>query len=151
MGWVLACYVVAGIGALAMRDAQGFYGQLNRPAWAPPGWVFGPVWTVLYGLMGVAAWMVWREGGVERRAGVLGLFLVQLALNGLWSWLFFAWQLGAASTAEIIVLWALIAVTTVRFWRVRALSGILMVPYLVWVTYAVALCWAIWKLNRGVL
>jgi tryptophan-rich sensory protein len=114
-GWLAASFVAAALGAVATRQAPEFYAQLVRPDWAPPGWLFGPVWTVLYALMGIAAWRVWRKAGF---GSALYLFLAQLALNALWSWLFFAWRLGAAAFAEVVVLWALIAATLAAFLRI---------------------------------
>jgi translocator protein len=149
--WLLLSFVTAAVGAIASANAPEFYHQLVRPTWSPPAWLFGPVWTVLYLLMGIAAWLVWRERGVAGARVALTLFLVQLALNALWSWLFFAWRLGAASVAEIVVLWALIVATTVAFWRVRPLAGGLLVPYLVWVSFAAVLNFAIWRLNPQLL
>lgn len=144
-------FAAAGAGGFATARAGSFYAQLDRPVWAPPASAFGPVWTVLYILMGVAAWLVWRERGFSGARAALSLFLVQLALNALWSWLFFAWRLGALASAEVVVLWALILATAVAFWRVRRLAGLLLVPYLLWVGYAAALTVAIWRLNPGVL
>ena len=148
--WLGVSYLAAALGAIASVDAGSFYAQLLRPTWAPPGWVFGPVWTLLYGLMGIAAWLVWRRGGPRARP-VLALFLVQLAVNALWSWLFFAWQLGAAALADILLLWPLILLTTLGFWRVRPLAGLLLVPYLAWVGFAGFLNYAVWRLNPGLL
>ena len=151
MGWLLVSFAAATIGGIASANAPEFYRQLVRPDWAPPAWVFGPVWTVLYALMAIAAWLVWREQGFRGARVALGLFLMQLALNALWSWLFFAWQLGAASMVEIAVLWALILATTVAFWRVRPLAGALLLPYLAWVSFAAVLNFAIWRLNPQLL
>lgn len=151
LGWLLASFVAAAIGAAASVQAAAFYGQLAQPSWAPPPAVFGPVWSVLYALMGIAAWLVWREGGFVRRGGVLALFVVQLAVNALWSWLFFAWHRGALAFADILVLWLLIAATIVAFWRVRAWAGVLLLPYLGWVSFAMALNYAVWQLNPQVL
>src|SRR5262245_33528836 len=107
-GWLVLTFAAAGIGALATATAGEFYGQLVRPSWAPPASVFGPVWTVLYALMAVAAWLVWRARGFAGARGALVLFVVQLAANSLWSWLFFAWRRGDLAFAEILVLWVLI-------------------------------------------
>ena len=101
--------------------------------------------------MGAAAWLVWRERGFRGARAALALFLVQLVLNALWTWLFFAWRLGAAAFIEILLLWALIAATLVAFWRLRPLAGYLLVPYLLWVGFASALTYAVWQLNPGVL
>ncbi|MGN2246865.1 TspO/MBR family protein [Frateuria sp. GZRR35] len=150
-GWWLLSFAAAAIGALASIQAAAFYGQLAQPSWAPPASVFGPVWTVLYALMGVAAWLVWREAGQPGRRGALVLFVVQLALNALWSWLFFAWHLGGWAFADIVVLWLLLVATVAAFWRVRTIAGALLLPYLAWVSFATALNWAVWRLNPSVL
>jgi tryptophan-rich sensory protein len=147
-GWLAASFAAAAVGAVATRQAPEFYAQLVRPDWAPPGWLFGPVWTVLYALMGIAAWRVWRKAGF---GSALYLFLAQLALNALWSWLFFAWRLGAAAFAEVVVLWALIAATLAAFLRIDRLAGALLVPYLLWVSFACALTYAVWRANPQVL
>ena len=136
---LLLAFAAAAIGGVASASAPEFYRELTRPAWAPPAWLFGPVWTVLYLLMGIAAWLVWRERGFGGARTALSLFLVQLAANALWSWLFFAWRQGALAFVEIVILWALILATVVAFWRVRPLAGALLVPYLAWVSFATAL------------
>jgi tryptophan-rich sensory protein len=150
-GWLVVCFAASGIGAIASVQARDFYGQLAQPAWAPPSSVFGPVWTVLYALMAISAWLVWRRGGIRANRAALSLFLLQLALNALWSWLFFAWHLGGWAFAEIVVLWFLILATLVAFWRVRALAGALLGPYLAWVGFASALNHCVWQLNPQVL
>lgn len=151
IGWLVTCFVASAIGALASIRAGSFYLSLDRPEWAPPASVFGPVWSVLYAMMAIAAWLVWREGGFRRARPALTLFLVQLALNALWSWLFFAWRLGALAFVDILLLWVLIVATLIAFWRIRPLAGALLVPYLLWVSFAAALNYAIWQLNPGVL
>lgn len=150
-GWLLLSLAAGAIGAIATSDARGFYAQLIRPEWAPPGWLFAPVWSTLYVLMGIAAWLVWRRSGFRSGAGALGLFLVQLAVNALWSWLFFAWHLGGLAFLEILILWALILATIVAFWRSSAVAGALMLPYLAWVAFACALTYSTWQLNPGIL
>lgn len=147
LGWLALTFVGAALGAAASVQAGTFYGQLVRPAWAPPGWLFGPVWTGLYLLMGIAAWLVWRERGFREARAALALFLVQLALNALWTWLFFAWRMGALASIEILVLWGLILATLLAFRRVHPLAAALLLPYLAWVTFASALTLAIWRLN----
>jgi tryptophan-rich sensory protein len=144
-------FAAAAAGGLASAQAGSFYAQLARPAWAPPGWLFGPAWSVLYTLMGVAAWLVWRERGWRGAPVAHLLNVLQLAANALWTWLFFAWRLGAWSCAEIVVLWVLILATGAAFWRVRALAGALLVPYLAWVTFATGLAFEIYRLNPGLL
>ncbi|HWA38113.1 MAG TPA: TspO/MBR family protein [Burkholderiales bacterium] len=151
LGWLLLAFAAAAVGGIASIDAASFYAGLARPAWAPPGSVFGPVWTVLYALMGVSAWLVWRERGATYRKPALGVFIVQLVANALWSWLFFHWKNGALAFAEVLLLLALIAVTVGLFWRVRRLAALLMLPYLAWVAFASALTWAVWRANPGLL
>lgn len=151
-GWLILCFATSAVGALATRDAGSFYALLLRPAWAPPGWLFGPVWTALFLCMAVAAWLVWREPRSHpARRLALGLFVVQLGANALWSWLFFAWRLGGAAFAEVLMLWALIAATAFVFWRIRPAAGWLMIPYLLWVAFASALNWTLWQANPLVL
>ena len=150
-GWLLLSFAAAALGAIASIEAKSFYALLTRPSWAPPGWLFGPVWTVLYVLMGVAAWLVWRSSGFKTSRTALVLFVLQLAANALWTWLFFAWHQGAVAFAEILLLWGLIVATTVSFWRLNSFAGVLMLPYLAWVTFATALTLAVWRLNPGVL
>lgn len=147
IGWLLLSFAAAAIGAIASVQAANFYQQLAQPSWAPPSSVFGPVWSALYALMAIAAWLVWREGGWPRQRGVLALFLIQLAVNALWSWLFFGWHRGALAFADIVLLWLLIVATVVGFWRVRPLAGALFLPYLCWVSFASALNYAVWHLN----
>lgn len=151
MGWLLVAFAAGAIGAFASVDAREFYGQLVRPEWAPPGWLFGPVWSTLYVLMGISAWLVWRRNGFKPNQLPLMLFIVQLAVNALWSWLFFAWHQGALAFAEVLVLWALIVATCVAFWRCYAPAGMLLLPYLAWVTFASFLTYATWRLNPGLL
>jgi benzodiazapine receptor len=113
--------------------------------------VFGPVWTVLYALMGVASWLVWRERGAIARKPALMIYIVQLVANALWSWLFFYWKTGALAFAEVLLLLALIVATVVLFWRVRRLAAVLLLPYLAWVAFASALTWSVWRANPGML
>ena len=151
VAWLVITFLAAGIGSLAIMQAETFYAQLVRPSWAPPSAVFGPVWTVLYALMGIAAWLVWREGGFSAARTALTLFLLQIAVNALWSWLFLGWHLGALSFAFILLLWILIAATLVTFLRTQPLAGILLVPYLLWVSFASVLNYTIWQLNPQLL
>jgi tryptophan-rich sensory protein len=151
VAWLIVSFLAAAVGGAASIQAGSFYTRLLRPEWAPPPEAFGPVWTVLYVLMGLAAWLVWREGGFRAAKPALTLFLVQLALNALWTWIFFAWQRGGLAFAEVLVLWALIVATLISFWRIRPLAGALLVPYLLWVTFAAALTWSVWRLNPQLL
>jgi translocator protein len=151
LGWLLLSFAAAAIGAVASSDAGAFYGQLARPSWAPPGWLFAPVWTVLYLLMGTAAWLVWRVHGFKEAKTALTLFIIQLGANALWTWLFFVWRQGALAFAEILLLWCLIAATAILFRRLNAVAAALLLPYLAWVTFASALTFATWQLNSGLL
>jgi tryptophan-rich sensory protein len=149
--WLAVTFLAAAIGGAASIQADSFYAELVQPSWAPSSWVFGPVWSALYVSMGVAAWLVWRVDGFRSTRMALNLFLAQLVFNSLWSWLFFAWHRGALAFADILLLWILIAATIVGFLRVRAAAGWLLVPYLLWVTFATALNYALWKLNPEIL
>lgn len=149
VGWFLLVYATAAIGAVASIQAVSFYLQLTRPAWAPPAWVFGPVWTALYALMAMAAWLVWRGPG--RARGALTLFVIQLAANALWSWLFFVWHIGAYAFIEMLLLVVLIVATLAAFWRVSRLAAALLLPYLAWVLFAAMLTWSVWRNNPGLL
>jgi translocator protein len=150
-GWLVGLLAVtfagAGIGAIASASAPEFYQTLAKPSWAPPPAVFGPVWTVLYVLIAVAAWLVVRENGWKAARVELALFLVQLIVNAGWTWLFFALRSGTAAFFDIIVLLVLVALMTGAFWRVRTLAGALLLPYVVWVAFASALTWSVWSLN----
>lgn len=150
-GWLVLAFAAAAIGALASVQAGAFYLDLVRPAWAPPSWLFGPVWSVLYLFMGVAAWLVWRTQGRTARRTALFVFVIQLVANALWTWLFFVWHQGALAFAEILLLWALILVTIVMFARISKLAAALLLPYLAWVSFASALNFSLWRLNPGVL
>jgi tryptophan-rich sensory protein len=150
-GWLAASFIAGGLGAIASADAAIFYGQLSQPSWAPPAWLFGPVWSVLYVLMGVAAWLVWRKHGFIGASTALRLFGLQLLANALWTWLFFKWHLGAAAFAEILLLWLLIAATIFAFWRLHRLAALMLMPYLAWVSFATALTLSLWQLNASLL
>lgn len=145
--WLAITFGAAAVGAVASANAGTFYQQLARPGWAPPGWLFGPVWTALYLLMGIAAWLVWRPAGFRAAAAALVLFLAQLAVNALWTWLFFAWKQGGWAFAEILVLWVLILATVIAFRRASPVAGALLIPYLAWVTFAAVLNLVTWRMN----
>jgi translocator protein len=136
--------LAAAIGGVGSVTAPSFYKELARPAWAPPPSLFGPVWTALYLMMGIAAFLVWRAHGWN---GALTLFLVHLIVNTLWSWLFFRWGSGVGSLADIAVLWLLVLILTIWFFRLRPIAGWLLVPYLAWVTFASALNFAIVRMS----
>lgn len=147
IGWLLACLATGAVGALATRHAREFYAGLVKPTWAPPGWLFGPVWTALYLMMGVAAWLVWRQSGWTGAEVALSLFLGQLVCNALWSWLFFTWRRGGLAFADIVLLTGLVVATALAFARVTVLAALLLLPYLAWVTFATALTRALWRTN----
>lgn len=144
-GWLLVTFAAAALGAIASVDAASFYGALIKPTWAPPASVFSPVWSVLYLLMGIAVWLVWRESQATKHT--LGLFIVQLIVNALWSWLFFVWHLGAWSFAGVLLLMLLILATQFAFWKISRMAGMLLIPYLLWVGFASVLTWTIWQNN----
>ena len=143
--WLALCFSAAAFGGLF--GPSEWYAKLNKPAWNPPGWVFGPVWGALYTMMAVAAWLVWRRGGFRARRVPLGFFLSQLLFNALWSPAFFGLRNPGLAFADIALLWSLVLVTVVSSWRVRPLAGALLAPYLAWVSFAAALNLAIWSLN----
>jgi len=144
------CFGAAGVGsALTTPAIGGWYAALKKPSWTPPNWIFGPVWSLLYLMMALAAWLVWRRAGIAPATVALVLFGLQLAFNVAWSALFFALRMPGIAFAEIVVLWALILAAVIAFWRVIPLAGILMAPYLAWVTFAAALNFAVWIINRG--
>lgn len=148
---VVATGAAAAMGSIASVSAPEFYLALNRPTWAPPPWLFGPAWTVLYILMAIAAWIVVRVDEWPAAKPKMALYGVQLVANALWSWLFFGLHSGAAAFAEVLMLWLLIAATIVVFWRTHKLAGALLFPYIAWVSFATALTWAVWQANPGVL
>jgi len=143
-GWIAVCFAAAGIGAQVTDPA--WYQTLERPAWAPPAWLFGPVWTVLYLLMGIAAWLVWSRDGFAGARLALSLFLVQLVFNAAWTWLFFGLRRPGLAFAEILILWGLILATVVAFKRHRRAAAWLLAPYVIWVTYAAMLNASLWQL-----
>lgn len=142
----LAVVVVAVVGGLATAAPERQYAGFEQPAWAPPSWLFGPVWTVLYILIAVSGWLVWRRaGGLTSPAHVV--YGIQLLLNMAWTPLFFAAGLYGLAFAEIVVLWLSIVATIVLFARIDRTAAWLLAPYLAWVTFASALNLAIWMLN----
>lgn len=134
---------------VTVTGINSWYAYLNKPWFTPPNWVFGPVWTVLYILMGISlamVWGAWKEKNPLARTGLI-LFGTQLALNVAWSYLFFGLQSPLLGLAGIIVLWIAIAATIIWFWRIRRLAAVIMLPYIVWVTIAAFLNYSIWVLN----
>ena len=146
--WLVLCFAVATVsGSSTAREVAGWYRSLVRPAIAPPNWVFGPVWTLLYVLMAVAAWRVALAPPSAVRTWGLLFFLVQLALNFAWSWIFFRMHAIGAALAEVLLLWLLIGATTLLFARAAPLAAWLLAPYWAWVSFAGILNAAFWRLN----
>jgi tryptophan-rich sensory protein len=144
-GWLLLCFAAASPGAVFMPGE--WYAALKKPAWNPPGWIFGPVWTALYTMMAVAAWLVWRRGGWKEQRRPLLIFLSQLALNALWTPLFFGLHRPGVAFAEIVLLWLAIVATVAAFRPVNRGAAWLLVPYLAWVSFAAVLNGTLWRLN----
>ena len=145
---LVLCFMAAGIGgAVTTPKIDGWYDTLTKPTWNPPDWIFGPVWSALYLAMALAAWLVWRQSGWVGAKVALTLFGVQLALNTLWSCLFFGLETPGFAFLEILMLWMAVAATMVTFWLRSRVAGLLFVPYLAWVTFAAILNFTIWRLN----
>ncbi|HEY1208369.1 MAG TPA: TspO/MBR family protein [Terracidiphilus sp.] len=146
--WIGICFAVAGVsGSWTASEVPGWYRTLTRPSIAPPNWVFGPVWTLLYALMAIAAWQVWESAASPWRTWGLALFLIQLLLNFTWSLIFFRHHAIGAALVEVVALWAAIGATTLVFGRVSPVAAWLMAPYWAWVTFATVLNAAFWRLN----
>jgi tryptophan-rich sensory protein len=146
--WLALCFAVAGVsGSWTASEIPGWYRTLTRPSISPPSWLFGPVWTLLYAMMAIAAWQVSQTSPSTLRTWAIGLFLTQLALNFAWSFLFFRCHAIGGALAEVIVLWLAIGATTLVFGRVMPSAAGLMVPYWAWVTFAAVLNAAFWRLN----
>ncbi len=142
--FLVAVFAAALLGSVFVSSSpQRWYRQ---PSWAPPEWVFGPVWTVLYVMMAVSAWLVWRKTGAAARKA-LAVFAVQLALNAAWTPVFFGLQAPGAAFAVIVLLWFAIGATIVAFVRHSRFAALLLVPYMLWVSFAAALNWSIWRLT----
>jgi benzodiazapine receptor len=143
--WIVVSMAAGWVGSRFMPGE--WYASLAKPSWNPPSSVFGPVWSILYILMGIAAWLVWRKVGFSGAPVVLGLFIVQLVLNSLWSYFFFGVHQPGLAFIEIVVLWSMILIITIGFWRVSVLAGVLLLPYLCWVGFASVLNLQLWRLN----
>jgi benzodiazapine receptor len=145
---VAVCFVAAGVGSQStFPSVKTWYPSLVKPSWTPPSWLFGPVWTLLYTLMGISLWLVWRERGLLGAPTAMAVFAAQLVLNALWSVLFFKMQAPGPAFAEIVALLVGILTTILVFARISTVAALLLLPYLVWVSYATALNYAIWRLN----
>lgn len=148
IGWVLVCFLAAGIGSAATTpQIPGWYAGLEKPSFNPPAWIFGPVWSTLYLMMAISAWLVWRIGGWKHGSLALGVFCGHLVLNTLWSVLFFGLQSPTAAAAEIVLLWLAIVATILLFWRHQRVAALLLAPYLAWVSFAAVLNFTIAAMN----
>jgi tryptophan-rich sensory protein len=143
--FLVATFSAGAVGAMFMPGA--WYEALAKPSWTPPNWLFGPVWTALYILIAVSAWLVWREVGLSAARLALALFAAQLFLNALWSWLFFGLERPGLALIDILLLEAAIVWMIVTFWPLSRLAGMMLIPYLIWVSFATLLNAAIWRLN----
>ena len=145
---ILLCFGAAWVGSrLTAPSLSGWYTSLRKPAWTPPNWVFGPVWSALYLCMAIAAWLVWRKLELPGAKLALFLFAFQLVLNVCWSGIFFTLHNPGAAFVEIVVLWLSILATALAFWPLSQAASWLMAPYLLWVAFAAMLNYAIWRLN----
>ena len=145
VGWLALSFAAAAVGGFFLPGE--WYAGLRKPAWNPPNWIFGPVWTALYTLMAIAAWLVWRRGGFREQRTALSLYLLQLLFNALWTPLFFGLKYPALAFAEILLLWGALLATILAFGKAHRFAAGLLVPYLAWVTFAAALNFALWRLN----
>jgi translocator protein len=144
---ILVALASATASSVTLPQIGGWYAGLEKPWFNPPNWLFGPVWSALYAMMAIAGWLVWRERGLKGARGALALFGLQLALNILWSLIFFGLESPGAAFVEIAALWLAVAATLIAFRRIKPLAGWLFVPYLLWVSYAAVLNGAVWWLN----
>jgi tryptophan-rich sensory protein len=143
------CLGAGGMGSFfTASSVRDWYPRLRKPAGTPPAWVFGPVWTTLYVLMAISAWLVWRGYGRGARAALF-IFFAQLALNVAWSGIFFGSRMPGVAFGEIVILWLAIGFNIAVFYLLSPVSALLLAPYLLWVTYAAYLNWGIWRLNKS--
>ncbi len=146
---ILICQAAGLIGSIFTAPAiPAWYAGLAKPSFSPPNWLFAPVWLILYTLMGVAAYLIWEKGiGKKKVKTALTIFTIQLVLNSFWSIIFFGWRLPQYAFLEIIVLWFFILLTLLNFYKISRTAGLLLVPYLFWVSFAALLNYSIFKLN----
>ncbi len=147
--FVIICEIAGAVGSVAVIGSiTTWYVLLNKPSFSPPNWLFGPVWLILYALMGISAYMVWNNAKSKKRARpALGMFGVQLVLNALWSILFFGMRSALYGLIDIIIMWFTIVATMMSFYKISRSSAALLAPYLLWVTFAMVLNFYIWRLN----
>ncbi len=146
---VVSCIVLGSLGGIVTITGPGsWYALLAKPAFSPPGWLFAPVWTLLFILMGISLWMVWNKGAGRRNVRIaLGIFAVQFAFNIAWSFLFFGMQSPFLGLVDILILWVLILATIVCFYRVQRTAAYLLIPYILWVSFASFLNYTIYVMN----
>jgi len=145
---ILIAQMAGAIGSVFTAPSiQTWYAYLEKPFFSPPNWLFAPAWITLYTLMGIAAFFVWQKRGEIGAKSALWLYLVQLVFNALWSVIFFGLKNPALAFFEILILWVLILTVTLKFYKIRKAAGILFIPYILWVTFATILNFAIWQLN----
>ncbi len=145
VGWLAMTFCASATAVFVTTD--GWYAELAKPTWNPPAWIFGPVWTALYVMMAVAAWLVWKNGGWKQQRGPLSLYLLQWVLNALWTPVFFGMQRPGLAFAAILILLAAVFTTMAAFWKAHRIAGLLLVPYALWTTFAAVLNFTIWRLN----
>ena len=143
--FIAACVVAASSGGI-FRPGE-WYAGLAKPSWRPPNWLFGPVWAVIYGLIAVSGWLVWLQAGWAGAAVPLAIYAVQLVLNGLWSAIFFGLRRLGWALAEMLLLWLSILGCIVTFFPIHAGAAWMLVPYIVWVSFAMVLNFTVWRLN----
>lgn len=149
IGSIIVCQVVGIIGALFTSPAiKGWYSNLNKPSFNPPNWIFGPVWTALYLLMGISLFLVWKKYNGDSNIKIaLTIFFFQLVLNTLWSIMFFGLRNPMAGFIVIVVLWIAILLTIISFYKYSITASMLLIPYILWVSFATVLNYYLWKLN----
>lgn len=154
LGFVVLCFFAAFLGMLVtITGPESWYMvELIKPAWQPPNYLFGPVWTTLYLLMGIAAGYIFAQGWEKKEVKIaIGVFVIQLALNVLWSYMFFGWHMLLGSVIEMGLLLAMICVTIALFYRIKRVAAFLLIPYLLWVSFATVLAATVWYLNSGMM
>jgi tryptophan-rich sensory protein len=149
IGCIIGVELIGNIGSFAtFNQITTWYAALNKPSFNPPNFLFGPVWTILFALMGIALYLVWSHSGDKKEVkSALALFAIQLMLNVLWSFVFFGWHQPGWAFVEIILMWLAIFATIVSFSKISKTAAWLMVPYLAWVSFATCLTYAVWRLN----
>lgn len=149
IAFILLCLTIEIIGGFWTKESvSSWYPTLIKPSWTPPDWVFGPVWSLLYLMIAISGWLIYQAEHSHQRTIALILFGVQLALNFIWSFLFFSLKSPILGLIDIVLLCLLISLTIVKAWPVRPMASLLLIPYLIWVLYAASLNAGIWLLNR---